>query len=96
MATIEEMIIQLQHEISILQDRDRDHDHRITLLLGQLLKIVPELNGMRTETSERFDTITDRLQTFRAETGEHLNRLDTRLDDIVGQLAVIAAKLDKG
>jgi len=87
MATIEEMITQLQHEVTILQDRDRDHDHHITLLLGQLLKIVPELTDIKAtlaEHTERFDRIDARFDAL----NEHLN-------DQTSQLALILQKLDE-
>lgn len=61
MPTIEEMITELQHEVTRLRDRDSDHDHNITILLGQLLKIVPELNDMRTEMNTRFDKVDTQL-----------------------------------
>jgi hypothetical protein len=36
------------------------------------------------------------MQEFRAEVNNRFERLDTRIDGIVGQLALVLQKLDKG
>ena len=75
---IERLISELQKGQQELARRDREHDEHITILLGQVVILLPEVREIKGQISE-LD-----------------NRLTARLDDMVGQLALILQKLDEG
>ncbi len=85
-------------------------DERITTLEFNLNQFKPEtikaytdmayeltiVKGLGEDSIKRLAAFRNEMNEFRAETAEHLNRMDTRLDDIISQLALVLQKLDEG
>ncbi len=82
---IERLIGELQKGQQELARRDREHDEHITILLGQVVTLLPEVRELK-----------DQIQINQATVNERFDRLDARIDGIVGQLAIILQKLDEG
>ncbi len=92
MATPEERLATLEQFRTETAKHIRSTDENFTILLGvirdqgiDIKHIFEELTTMKTD-----------IQYIRASVDERFKALDNRLDGIVGQLAVIAAKLDEG
>ena len=54
------------------------------------------VKGLEEDSIKRLAALRTELQEFRAEVNNRFERLDTRIDGIVGQLALVLQKLDKG
>lgn len=54
------------------------------------------VKGLEEDSIKRFAALRTEMQEFRAEVNNRFERLDTRIDGIVGQLALVLQKLDKG
>ena len=67
LSEIERLIAQLQKDQQELAKRDRLHDEHITIMLGQIVTLVPEVNRFH----ERLDTIDGRLDEQSRELASH-------------------------
>ena len=54
------------------------------------------VKGLEEDSIKRLAALRTEMQEFRAEVNNRSERLDTRIDGIVGQLALVLQKLDKG
>jgi len=54
------------------------------------------VKGLEEDSIKRLAALRTEMQEFRAEVNNRFERLDTRIDGIVGQLALVLQKLDKG
>jgi hypothetical protein len=54
------------------------------------------VKGLEEDSIKRLAALRTEMQEFRAEVNNRFERLDTHLDGIVGQLALVLQKLDKG
>jgi hypothetical protein len=54
------------------------------------------VKGLEEDSIKRLAALRTEMQEFRAEVNNRFEHLDTRIDGIVGQLALVLQKLDKG
>ena len=54
------------------------------------------VKGLEEDSIKRLAALRTEMQEFRAEVNNRFERLDTSIDGIVGQLALVLQKLDKG
>ena len=54
------------------------------------------VKGLEEDSIKRLAALRTEMQEFRAEVNNRFERLDTRIDGLVGQLALVLQKLDKG
>ena len=54
------------------------------------------VKGLEEDSIKRLAALRTEMQEFRAEVNNRFERLDTRIDGMVGQLALVLQKLDKG
>jgi hypothetical protein len=54
------------------------------------------VKGLEEDSIKRLAALRTEMQEFRAEVNNRFERLDTRIDGIVGQLGLVLQKLDKG
>ena len=53
------------------------------------------VKGLEEDSIKRLAALRTEMQEFRAEINNRFERLDTRIDGMVGQLALVLQKLDK-
>jgi hypothetical protein len=53
------------------------------------------VKGLEEDSIKRLAALRTEMQEFRAEVNNRFERLDTRIDGMVGQLALVLQKLDK-
>jgi hypothetical protein len=54
------------------------------------------VKGLEEDSIKRLAALRTEMQEFRAEVNNRFERLDTRIDGMVGQLALVLQKLEKG
>jgi hypothetical protein len=54
---IEQLIATLQKDQQELARRDREHDEHITILLGQVVTLVPEVRSIKATLAEHGDLL---------------------------------------
>jgi predicted nuclease with TOPRIM domain len=96
MPTPEERFIALEQFRTETLRAYTDVAYELTIVKGLGEDSIKRLAELRREMNTRFDSMQDDLRTLRAELSELDGRLTTRLDDIVGTLAVLIRKLDEG
>jgi ParB-like chromosome segregation protein Spo0J len=82
---IERLIAQLHKDQQELARRDRLHDEHITIMLGQIVTLVPEVNRLH----ERLDMMDARLDEQSLEMATHtmlLNQHTDLLQEILARL----------
>jgi hypothetical protein len=77
---IEHLIAELQKGQAELARRDREHDEHITILLGQVVTLLPEVRELKTQIDKRFTYIDDRLDQMYDEINAHSLLLHEILD----------------
>ena len=86
LSEIERLIAQLHKDQQELARRDRMHDEHITILLGQVVTLVPEVRRLH----ERLDMIDGRLNEQAREVASHtvlLNQHTDLLQQILAKLS---------
>ena len=54
---IEKLISELQKGQQELARRDHEHDEHITILLGQVVTLLPEVRELKAQVNERFEHV---------------------------------------
>ena len=82
---IERLIADLQKGQAELARRDREHDEHITILLGQVVTLLPEVRELKAQVAEldgrlnmRLDNITGQLAQLNSTLAEVLARLQAK------------------
>lgn len=92
LSEIERLIAELHKDQQELARRDRLHDEHITIMLGQIVTLVPEVRRLH----ERLDTLDERLNEQSRELASHtvlLNQHTELLNQHTDLLQQILAKL---
>jgi len=86
LSEIERLIDELHRDQLELARRDRLHDEHITIMLGQIVTLVPEVRRLH----ERLDTVDERLDEHSRELASHtvlLNQHTDLLQQILAKLS---------